>query len=137
MVDADEKRVGVACVLGDLLETIAEALELDSISDVALKENNGTNSVIADERCDVVVDDVAVEADSEELRFVSVVLIDKFLGWGYLAKLLALLWCRHLELNEKRRACRRSTGGWVDVREVGCRYGGVEGKTCGDKLTGC
>lgn len=73
MVDADEQRLGVASVLGDLLETIAEGLELGSISNVTLEEDDGANAVVSDERCDVVINDVAVEANCEELHWVSVV----------------------------------------------------------------
>jgi hypothetical protein len=65
LIYSDEKRLAVACILGNLLETQTQRLKLCGIKHVALEQDNCSNTVITDQSCDFFVNLTAVKANSK------------------------------------------------------------------------
>lgn len=58
----------MACILSDLLEIAAERLQLRCRANVALEQYDGTNTVVAYQGADIVVERWAMKANGEQLR---------------------------------------------------------------------
>lgn len=59
----------MASIPGNLLQVTVQGTQLLSVANIALEEDNGTDSVILDERADIVIDLGVVEANDQKLVF--------------------------------------------------------------------